>query len=260
MKKKINDINDNFDATSPTLSTRYGHEASILLKTITINFRIIIGILAGLIFLVSIDLSADFGLKSILEDELLDLLIIFVSIIILFIVIMILQPIGKYRNLLDKWINLFERNSLATELRIMISNKDKKEVLTALSTILEPINTKLQPYLEQKQRSGEFFDVERNGDIFNILIDKENAIEDKELSKALSDYGGIIINIYDKKVDEFILDAFVKQVKRYSHKNKIGITILIAEEISERVYDIVSNSKDKIINKIVLVEKSSITI
>ena len=113
---------------------------------------------------------------------------------------------------------------------------------------------------EQKQRSGEFFDVERNGDIFNILIDKENAIEDKELSKALSDYGGIIINIYDKKVDEFILDAFVKQVKRYSHKNKIGITILIAEEISERVYDIVSNSKDKIINKIVLVEKSSITI
>lgn len=260
MKKKNNDITGNFDASSPTLSTKYGHEASILLKTITINFRIIIGVLAGLIFLVAIDLSADLGLKSILADEFLDLLIIFVSIIILFIVIMILQPIGKYRNLLDKWINLFERNSLATELRIMISNKDQKEVLKALSTILEPINTKLEPYLEKKQRSDEFFDVERNHDIFNILIDKENVIEDKELSKALSDYGGILINIYDKKADEFVFNAFVKQVKRYSQKNKIGITILIAEEISERVYDTVTNSEDKIINKIILVEKSSITI
>ncbi|MFB5598916.1 MAG: hypothetical protein ACE5SW_01640 [Nitrososphaeraceae archaeon] len=260
MEKASNDRSRDFDAFSPTLSTKYGREASFLLKTITINFRIIIGILMGLILLVSIDLSADLGLKSILSDELLDLLIIIISIIILFIVITILKPIRKYRNLMDKWINLFERNSLATELRVMISNRDKKEVLTAISSILEPINTKLHPYLENKQIYGKFFDIQISDGIFNILIDQTNVNDNKELSQELSQYGGIIVNIYDKIVDEFVFNSFIKHLKRYSQKNKIGITIIIAEDISEEVYDIISSSADKVINKIILVEKSNIVI
>jgi hypothetical protein len=98
-----------FDSDSPTLPTRYGHEASIFIKSITKKFPYLIAIIIGLISLTVLDLTADMGLKLIIGDKSIDTLIISLSLIMLVIFTIVLRPLYKFERLLEKWADLFEK-------------------------------------------------------------------------------------------------------------------------------------------------------
>lgn len=249
-----------FDSDSPTLPTRYGHEASIFIKSITKKFPYLIAIIIGLIALTILDLSADMGLKLIIGDKSIDTLIISLSIIMLVILTIVLRPLFKFERVLEKWADLFERNSLTAEIKMMISNRNKDEVLSSVSTILEPINVPLQNYLETRPVHDEFFNVNYDENVFSILVDNTTVKNDNDLSRSMQEYGAIIINIYDDLVDTKILNSFTKALKEYSYKNKIGLALIISEQISSDVYDFVHLSIDDVVKKIILVEKPTIVI
>jgi hypothetical protein len=249
-----------FDSDSPTLPTRYGHEASIFLKSITKKFPYLIVIIIGLISLTVLDLSADMGLKLIISDESIDTLIIILSVIMFVSLTIVLRPLVKFQRILEKWADLFEKNSLTAEIKMMISNRNKDEVLSSVSSILEPINAPLKNYLETRPVHDEFFDINYAGNVFNILVDNTTTKNDNELSRSMQEYGAIIINIYDDLVDTKILNSFTKAVKEYSFKNKIGLALIVSEQISSDVYDFVRLSTDHVIRKIILVEKPAIVI
>jgi hypothetical protein len=248
------------DSDSPTMPTRYGHEASIFLKSITKKFPYLIATIIGLISLTVLDLSADMGVKLIIGDKSIDMLIICLSVAMLVILTIILRPLLKFQRLLEKWADLFEKNSLTTEIKMMISNRNKDDILSSVSTILEPINIPLQSYLETRPVHDEFFDVNFGGNIFNILVDNTTVKNDIELSRSIQEYGAIIINVYDVLVDTEILNCFTKSVKEYSSKNKVGLALIVAEQISGDVYDFIRLSTDDVIKRIILVEKPSIVI
>jgi hypothetical protein len=249
-----------FDSDSPTLPTRYGHEASIFIKSITKKFPYLIATIIGLISLTVLDLSADMGLKLIIGDKSIDILIISLSLIMLVILTIVLRPLYKFERLLEKWADLFEKNSLTVEIKMMISNRNKDEVLSSVSSILEPINVSLQNYLETRPIHDEFFDVNFGGNVFNILVDNTTVKNDNELSRSMQEYGAIIINIYDDLVNTKILNSFTKALKEYSYKNKIGLALIVSEQISSDVYDFVHLSTDDVVKKIILVEKPTIVI
>lgn len=249
-----------FDSESPTLPTRYGHEASIFIKSITKKFPYVIAIIIGLISLTVLDLSADMGLKLIIGDKSIDTLIISLSLIMLVILTIVLRPLFKFERLLEKWADLFEKNSLTAEIKMMISNRNKDEVLSSVSSILEPINDPLQNYLETRPVHDEFFDVNFGGNVFNILVDNTTVKNDNDLSRSMKEYGAIIINIYNDLVDTKILNSFTKALKEYSYKNKIGLALIVSEQISSDVYNFVHLSTDDVVKKIILVEKPTIVI
>jgi len=61
-------------------------------------------------------------------------------------------------------------------------------------------------------------------------------------------------------VNTKILNSFIKALKEYSYKNKIGLALIVSEEISRDVYDLVHLSTDDVAKKIILVEKPTIVI
>jgi hypothetical protein len=178
----------------------------------------------------------------------------------LVILIIVLRPLFKFKYVLEKWADLFEKNSLTAEIKMMISNRNKDEVLSSVSSILEPINYPLQNYLETRPVHDEFFDVNFGGNVFNIMVDNTTVKNDNELSRSMQEYGAIIINIYDDLVNTKILNSFIKALKEYSYKNKIGLALIVSEEISRDVYDLVHLSTDDVAKKIILVEKPTIVI
>ena len=258
MVNKSNSLN--FDSYSPTMTTRYGHEASIFLKSVTKKFPYLIGIIVGLISLTVLDLSADMGLKLIIGDKSIDTLIIILSVSMLVILIIVVKPLFKFQHVLERWADLFEKNSLTAEVEMMISNRNKDEVLSSVSSVLEPVNSPLQRYLEARTTHDEFFNVDFSGYVFNILIDNTTIKNDKELAHSIQEYGAIIINIYDELVDIKKFNSFKNAVTRYSSRNNVGLALIVSEQISSEVYDLIRASTDKITRKIILVEKPTLDI
>ena len=55
----------------------------------------------------------------------------------------------RSQNILEKWSNLFDKNAIRTGIILSINNKNKEEILSALSETIQQIAPPLQNYLSK---------------------------------------------------------------------------------------------------------------
>jgi len=256
-------IDDNIDNHSALLLTQYSSKASQLIKSFTKNILFLILILLVITGMTILDLSMDLGFINVLSDETIDAIIIGTSLFLILFTILIVRPVYRSQNILEKWSNLFDKNAIRTGIILSINNKNKEEILSALSETIEQIATPLQNYLS-KSDNKEFFDISINDTTFDILIDKSTikSVDANSLKNTIQDYGSIIIKITEGVIDKAVTHGFIQSLQKYSRQqgNKIGLAMIIGESITPESYDLVSKTKDKIINEnLILIEKPTTT-
>lgn len=250
---------DNINNDSPLLLTQYSSKAAQLIKSFTKNILFLILILFVITGMTIFDLSMDLGFTNILSDETIDAIIIGTSIFLILFTVLIVRPVRRTQHILEKWSNLFDQNSIRTGIILSINNKSKDEVLVALSETIEQIAIPLQDYLS-KSDNNEFYDISVNDTTFDILIDKSTikTLDANSLKNTIQDYGSIIIKITEGIIDKDVTQSFIQSLQKYRKQqgNKIGLAIIIGESITQESYDVISKSKDKIINEnLILIEK-----
>jgi len=256
-------IDDNINNNSALLLTQYSSKASQLIKSFTKNILFLILILFVITAMTILDLSMDLGFINVLSDETIDAIIIGTSLFLIAFTILIVRPVYRSQNILEKWSNLFDKNAIRTGIILSINNKNKEEILSALSETIEQIATPLQNYLS-KSDNKEFFDISINDTTFDILIDKSTikSVDENSLKNTIQDYGSIIIKITDGVIDKAVTYGFIQSLQKYSRQqgNKIGLAMIIGESTTPESYELVSKTKDKIINQnLILIEKPSTT-
>jgi hypothetical protein len=262
MKKnesRKHNLDDSINNDSPLLLTHYSSEAAQLIKSFTNNILLVLIILFVITGMTILDLAMDLGFTKILSDETIDAIIIVISIFLILFTILIVRPVLRSQNILEKWSNLFDKNAIRTGIILSINNKSKKEVLVALSETIEQIAIPLQDYLSKSDHS-EFYDVSRDGITFDILIDKSTvkSIDANSLKNTIQDYGSIIIKITEGIIDKDVTQSFIQSFQKYRklQGNKVGLAMIIGESVTQESYDLISKTKDKIINEnLILIEK-----
>ena len=254
-------IDDNINNNSALLLTQYSYKASQLIKSFTKNIRFLILILFVITGMTILDLSMDLGFINVVSDETIDSIIIGTSLFLILFTILIVRPVFKSQNILEKWSNLFDKNAIRTGIILSINNKNKEEILIALSETIEQIAIPLQTYLSKSDKK-EFFDISFNGTTFDILIDKSTikSLDVNSLKNTIQDYGSIIIKITNGIIDKGVTHSFIQSLQKYRNQegNKIGLAIIIGDGITQESYDLISKIKDKIINEnLILIEKPS---
>ena len=256
-------IDDTLDNHSALLLTQYSSKASQLIKSFTKNILFLILILLVITGMTILDLSMDLGFINVLSDETIDAIIIGTSLFLIAFTILIVRPVYRSQNILEKWSNLFDKNAIRTGIILSINNKNKEEILSALSETIEQIATPLQIYLS-KSDNKEFFDISINDTTFDILIDTSTikSVDGNSLKNTIQDYGSIIIKITDGVIDKAVTHGFIQSLQKYSRQqgNKIGLAMIIGDSITPESYELVSKTKDKIINEnLILIEKPTPT-
>lgn len=250
---------DNINNDSPLLLTQYSSKAAQLIKSFTKNILFFILILFVITGMTILDLSMNLGFTNIVSDETIDAIIIGTSIFLILFTVLIVRPVRRSQHILEKWSNLFDQNSIRTGIILSINNKSKDEVLVALSETIEQIAIPLQDYLS-KSDNKEFYDINVNDTTFDILIDKSTvkSLDSNSLKNTIQDYGSIIIKITEGIIDKDVTQSFIQSLQKYRKQqgNKIGLAMIIGESITQESYDLISKSKDKIINEnLILIEK-----
>ena len=258
-ESKKNKSNEDINSDSPLLLTQYSSKASQLIKSFTKNIRFLMLILFVITGMTILDLSMDLGFINVLSDETIDSIIIVVSLFLIVFTILIVRPLFRSQSILEKWSNLFDKNAIRTGIILSINNKNKEEILSALSETIEQIAIPLQNYLSKSDKK-EFFDISFNGTKFDILIDKSTikSLDGNSLKNTIQDYGSIIVKITDGIIEKDLTYSFIHSLQKYSKQegNKIGLAIIIGESINQESYDLISKTKDKIINEnLILIEK-----
>lgn len=253
-----NDKTDiNIDADSVVL-TQYSSEAAQLIKSFTKIVPFIVIFLISLASVTTFDLVMDLGFARILSDEMIDAIIITISVSLILITVYTVRPILRSQKILDKWSNLFENNAIKTGILLMINDKNKEEILYALTEIIKQISIPLQNYISKSDKT-EFYNVNVGGDTFDILIDQSTIkpIDAEYLKNAIHDYGSILVKIVENTIDKNITEKFLDSLYKYKKNgNKIGLAIIIGESIDQESVKFVGKIKDKIIReKLILIEK-----
>jgi hypothetical protein len=206
------------------------------------------------------DLLMDLGFIRILSDEIIDAMIISVSIFLIGFTIFIIKPLFKSQKILERWSNLFENNAIRTGIILTIKDKSKEEILYALSEVIDQIAIPLENYLSKSDKK-EFYNVHVDDTTtLDILIDKSTInpiIDSSSLKNIIQDYGGILIKIVDNVIDKNITENFLKSIQKYKKNgNKIGLVLIIGESISQESYNLVNKIKDKTIREnLIFIEK-----
>ncbi len=250
-------INVKLNADSLAL-TQYSSEASQLIKSFTKNIPIVVLILILIASMTTFDLIMDLGFTRILSDETIDAMIIAVSLFLIVFTFFTVRPLLKSQKVLDKWSNLFENNAIKTGILLTINDKSKEEILHALSEIIDQIAIPLQNYLA-KSDNKEFYNISVGNTIFDILIDKTTikSIDSNSLKNTINDYGNILVKIVENDIDKQITENVLNSLQEYKKNgNKIGLSMIIGESISQESFNIINKIKDKNISEnLILIEK-----
>lgn len=260
-ESRVNRRGDNINSNSSLLLTQYSSQASQLIRSFSKNILFVMIILIVITIMTIFDLFTDLRLINVLSDEIIDSMIVVVSLFLILFTILIIKPVFRSQRILDKWSNLFDKNSIKTGIILTINNKNKEEILNALSETIEQIGIPLQNYLSKSDNNKEFYDVSVEDTIFDILIDKSTInpdIDSDSLKNIIDNYGSVLIKIIDGVIDKDIIQSFIQTLQKYKkqQRNKIGLPIIIGENITQECYDLVAKIKDKTISeKLILIEK-----
>ena len=146
--------------------TQYSFEASKLIKSFTKNIPFVLIFLILIGSMTTFDLLMDLGFIRILSDEIIDAMIISVSIFLIGFTIFIIKPLFKSQKILERWSNLFENNAIRTGIILTIKDKSKEEILYALSEVIDQIAIPLENYLSKSDKK-EFYNVQ-HADYFGV--------------------------------------------------------------------------------------------
>jgi hypothetical protein len=167
-----------------------------------------------------------------------------VDAILLVILIVVLVPLVllllKSRNVLDRWADMFERNTIATSMKIAMNKRSREEAVFAVAQSVKQIREPLQDYIISKKTNLKEF--------LNISID------------LLEEYGAIVIRIVDDSIKENIVKIFVDSLTRYVSltKNQVGLGIIIGEDVTseaEKYASKFSRRREDGINHLLLIAK-----
>jgi len=129
MRDRISDYDSSF---STILTTRFGHESAKLIHSVEKNLYIVIGLIASIAVLSILNIMGALDYFSsnsegkIGVDKWVDILLLLILIVVLVPLFLLLL---KSRNVLDRWTDMFERNTIATTLSIALTDKSKEAIV-----------------------------------------------------------------------------------------------------------------------------------
>ena len=206
----------------------------------------------------------------VIPDVVYDSMIVIFSVILLVIILYLLNTLLKSKKILNSWADTFERNSIKTGMNIAMTNKSKEEAIGAIAETVAQIGEPLRNYISLKENLKKFLDVSiknNNNDVFfDILIDQDHVKNEtssngdnnsSNLKQSLMEYGAIVIKIVEGTVDNKIVHSFYNSLSKYVSltKNKVGLALIIGDNISEDAGSIARQLENNKINYIVLIEK-----
>jgi len=262
-----------YDLSSSTiLTTRFGQESARLIHSVGKNLYVVIGLIASIAVLSIMNI---FGVLGYFSSNRLDRV---VDVTLLLVLIGVLVPLVllllRSRKVLDRWTEMFERNTIATAMRISMTSRGKKEAILALAQSVDEISEPLEEYIMSKKSNlTEFLDVSigigKTSTTYDILIDSSHVLNGDDKNKGnslkilLEDYGAVIIKIVDGYVDRRHVELFVDSLAKYASvsKNQVGLGIIVGEDISpeakESVSKFISERRRLPINHLLLIDKPS---
>jgi hypothetical protein len=269
MSTKSGSSNDDYDSEiSTVLTSKFGYASAKVIHSVEKNLYIVLTVIVSIAVLSILNIL---GILNYIYAENVDYFVdLFLSIVLIIVVVPLVFLILKSRRGLDKWNDMFERNTISASINISMTNRTSKDALLSLIYSVNEISDPLQSYIESKKSDlSEFLDVTLDvGLKFDVLLDGNNVIDDgsqisNNLVQTLRDYGAIVVKITDGVVDENVVKSFVDVLSRYTSatKNKIGLGLIIGEEISENAHMAtkrVSSFRRGGINNLLLITKPSI--
>jgi len=217
--------------------------------------------LCPLFFLAIIDALRLVGFRNIIGDQNLDNIIVIFSGCLLVIVIFLFRSLLSSRKVLDRWADLFERNSIIAGINISMNNLTKEEALMAVAETIEEIGEPLRRFFLDNRDLNKFIDVPRGGtNTFDVLLDKDIDGIPGDLKNVVKDYGAVVIKVESGLVDADKVLLFSRLLFEYmtETKNLVGLPVIIGESISDTAYNLVYTSHNELIKRIVLVEKPTV--
>lgn len=258
------------DPKSPVLATKYAHTASKLVLTLTKSFVIIVGLISALIILALLDVLHAVGYTEVIPDTVYDSTIAIFSVILLIFILYLLNNLLKSKRMLRSWADIFERNSIRTGMNIAMASKSKEEAISAVAETVSQIGEPLRNYISIKENIKSLVDVnlKNNSDnlLFDVLIDqvqiKDEAISSgasysSNLKQSLMEYGAVVIKVMEGTIDSEMVSSFYNTLSKYVllTRNKVGLALIVGDNISEDAGDTARQLENKKINYIVLIEK-----
>ena len=184
-----------------------------------------------------------FSTSSEQVDKIVDLTLLVVLIAVLMPLVLLLL---RSRNVLDRWTDMFERNTIIATMSITMAARTKEEAILGLSQSIQEISKPLQEYIDSRKTSlNEFLDVSihnNNNLIFDVLLDSDHVLNDGSSSSAsnnlknvLKEYGAIIIKIVDGDIDRNLVRSFTDSLLKYNSvtKHPIGMGLVIGDSLTD---------------------------
>jgi hypothetical protein len=243
-----NSNNDNYDFSSSTiLTSKYGHESTRLIRVIEKNLLVIMAIIVAMAV---VSILNTLGVLEYLYSHDADYVVdVVLSVILVVVLVPLIILLLKSRRTLDRWTDMFERNTIVTTMNIAMTNRSKEEAILALPHSIQQISEPLQEYIYSKRNDmSEFLNVSVNKLVFDVLIDADHVLSDVSdgcssnsidisnyLKKVLKEYGSIIIKIIDSTVDRHSVEVFTDSLSQYNAmtNNQIGLGLMIGEDVAE---------------------------
>ena len=190
---------------------------------------------------------------------------VLLSIILVLVLAPLISLVIKSRKVLDKWNDMFEKNTITTSMKIIMANRSKEEALKAVVLSIGQITEPFKEYKEStKSDLTEFLDVSLDKNtILDVAMIADKLPSTSSLKKVLDEFGIILIKIIDGTVDKQMVENLIKSLGAYvsNTQHNIGLVILIGEEISEETHlfvNQINNNKRVKIDQIILLSKPSL--
>jgi len=262
------DDDESYPASSMILTSRFGYASTKLIHSVEKNLYIV---LAVIVSIATLSILNTLGILNYLHPENVDYFVdLTLSIVLIIVVVPLVFLIIKSKNVLDKWNDMFEKNTISTSMNIVMEDRTKEEALKALAFSVGEISEPLQAYIESKKSGlSEFYDVNVNADLkFDILLDANHVLNDgstisNNLKQILQYYGAAVVKIVDGAIDKNTVESFVNSLSTYASltKTEIGLGLIIGEEMRKEGQEFANKAsylKRRRIDKLLLLAKPSI--
>jgi hypothetical protein len=268
--RKTDNPNDYDLSSSTILTTRFGYESTRLIHLAQKNLYIVIGLIAAIVVLSILNILGAldyFSTSSEQVDKIVDLTLLVVLIVVLIPLVLLLL---RSRNVLDRWTDMFERNTIMATMSISMTARTREEAIFGLSQSIREISKPLQEYIDSKRTTlNEFFNVsirDANDLVFDVLLDSDHVLNDgssssNNLKKVLKEYGAIIVKIIDGDIRKNLVESFANSLIKYNSVtgHQLGMGLVIGDSLTDDVREYASKTpfRKRGISHLILIVKPS---
>ena len=233
MSGKKENLDDIYNSNqSVILTTRFGITSAKLIHSVEKNLYVVMGIIIAITVLSILNIS---GILDYFYSEDVDYHVdVLLSIILVLVLAPLISLVIKSRKVLDKWNDMFEKNTLTTSMKIIMADRSKEEALKAVILSIGQITEPFKEYKEStKSDLTEFLDVSLDQNTkLDVAMIADNLPPKSRLKKVLDEFGMILIKVDDGTVDKLMVENLIKSLGKYvsNTQQNIGLVILIGEE------------------------------